>query len=604
MVSILLPASVLALGVGPLIIRATNSRPGVLAFLDGFVLVTIGGLVLLEVIPNAMLTRDLSAGFFLILGFALPTLAERLFRFGVSKTHAIVLSLAMVGLAAHSALDGSALAQAAHSSTRMIGIGVLLHQLPVSMMVWLLMSDWRRRYTWLVLGLMGFSTVIGYAVEPQVLRLLPPYGAVWFTALVGGSLLHVVAHPAISLRQRAPRVTGAHAHDHQAAPHCCTGDAHTHTNALESGYSGLGALAGMMVLVIAYAARGGTTGSGPQLLATIWNTFRMLALESAPAVLLAYVAAGLVHAYATPSSMRWLSRGSRVRQSVAGMLVGLPLPICSCGVVPLYQGLIRQGVSTTAAIAFLIATPELGLDAILLSVPLLGPRFAGVRLIAAAVAAITVALAMGYLTKGSTPIAAPSDSPHERSSPPSGMRLALRSGFGDMVDHTAPWILLGLAVAAIAAPLLQHSWLTRLDPGVGVVIFALLGLPLYVCASASTPLVAILIAGGVSPGAGLALLITGPATNVATLGILTRMHGRRFAIVFAVSMTVTAVMLGFLTNQLMPIVPLSDVVDLRPGSPSLLQLASLIGLAALFTSSLLRRGTRDFLGELRFARAG
>jgi len=137
-----------------------------------------------------------------------------------------------------------------------------------------------------------------------------------------------------------------------------------------------------------------------------------------------------------------------------------------------------------------------------------------------------------------------------------------------------------------------------------VVIFALIGLPLYICASASTPLVAVLVAAGVSPGAGLALLLTGPATNVATLGILTRMHGRRFAALFAILMTTAAIAIGITANLVMPSLALSETVRLHDDAGTPLQLFSLVVLALLFAASVVRRGIRAFLSELRFAQAG
>jgi uncharacterized membrane protein YraQ (UPF0718 family) len=363
----------------------------------------------------------------------------------------------------------------------------------------------------------------------------------------------------------------------------------------------MGALLGVALLVVLYLSKRDESGAIP--IVDTWRTFWGLALDSAPAVLLAYVAAGLVHAFIPMGSLSWMSRGSRLRQGVAGMAVGLPLPVCSCGVVPLYQELVQQGASTTAAVAFLVATPELGLDAITLSVPLLGTRFAIVRVVAAAVAAIAVAMVMGRLITRKPrglPMATGDAAPRSIGD---RLRQAAQSGFGEMVDHTAPWILVGLLLAAIAAPILEGSWLTALPTGVDVVAFAIIGLPLYICASASTPLVAVLVAAGVSPGAGLALLLTGPASNVSTIGILTRMHGRRFAIGFSVTMIVAAVALGWSVNLLFPTLAASQP-PLDPnatGTP--LQIIAVVLCGALYAASIIRRGARGFLSELRFAEA-
>jgi len=355
---------------------------------------------------------------------------------------------------------------------------------------------------------------------------------------------------------------------------------------------GVGAVAGLalaaaLALIAPHDSADGAIGA----------TFLSLALDSAPALLLACVAAGLLHAWMPSAPMQWIGRGGPLRQAAAGMAVGLPLPICSCGVVPLYQGLVRQQVPTAAAVAFLVATPELGVDAILLSMPLLGTPFTVVRVTAAVVAAVAVALLMARVGGAPSRRALPQAPPPRTAS---RWRMALRTGGVELVDHTAPWVLLGLLVAALAAPLLAGSWVTRLPPVVDVLTFAALGVPLYICASASTPLVAVLVAAGVSPGAGLALLITGPATNVATFGVLSRLHGRRFAAIFAVAMTGIAVLLGFAVNHLLPPLALPPVAATPPEAHGPAAWGALLVMAALVAGSLLRRGPRDFVGELQF----
>jgi uncharacterized protein len=613
----LLLSSLGLLGAGPLFARLSRSRPAMLTFIDGFVLVSIGGLVLLDVIPHALAESDLLALLFMVAGFTLPSLAERLLNFGVRQTHFVVMVLAMLGVAMHSVLDGSALAQSNGQGGGLLGYGVVLHQLPVSLMVWWVLSDRARSVPWMVLAAMALMTVVGYLAEPTMFALLPARAAMLFEALVGGSLLHVVAHPAHDHdpthehEPGHPHVQATHPHDH-AHDHGHT-HGHAHDHAQEHGHAhshaagattvpapwtnGLGALLGVVLLAVLHISRAGAEGTLPMI--ETWRTFWALCLESAPAVLLAYVAAGVVYAWLPTGSIAWISRGSRLRQGVAGMAVGLPLPICSCGVVPLYQQLVQQGASTTAAVAFLIATPELGIDAILLSVPLLGTPFAVVRVIAAAVAAITVAMLMGRLIKRprrSLPLL--SESKPATTSTRDKFVQAAESGLGDMVDHTAPWILVGLIVAAIASPVLAGSWITSLPYGVDVVAFALVGLPLYICASASTPLVAVLVAAGVSPGAGLALLLTGPATNVATIGILTRMHGQRFAWLFALSMIACAVVLGLVVNLVLPGLPATQppIEQEVAGTPVQLIAVTLVG--ALYAAAVLRRGIRGFLSEL------
>ena len=602
------------LGSGPLIASSVKARPQMLAFIDGFVLITIGGLVLLDVIPHAIEHHDLWAGLFMLVGFSLPTLAERLFRFGVQQTHTAVLLVALIGVAIHAALDGSALAQSATNSSGFIGYGVVLHQLPVSLMVWWVLSDRPRAVTWLVLLLMAVATVAGYFAEPAIFAVLPDRAGVWFEAVVGGSLLHVIAHPAHSHAHDHAHDHGddhdhdhdhghGHGHDHSHA------HSHAHSRAVEDDHddirlnpqtrmpNGIGALLGVALLVALHVSR---SARGDTALLTVWTSFQGMALESAPALLVAYLMAGLVHGFIAPGKLAWLNRGSSLRQSVSGMALGLPLPICSCGVVPLYESLVKQGVSTAAAVAFLIATPELGIDAVLMSIPLLGGSFTVVRVAAAAIVAIAVALVMARLApvralSRALPIAADVSAPTWRQK----LQTAMRSGFADMVDHTAPWILVGLIVAALLGPLLEGSWMTRLPAGLDVLLFAAIGLPLYVCASASTPLVAVLVAAGVSPGAGLALLLTGPATNMATIGILSRLHGARFATSFAIVMVVVAVAVGLVVNALLPASSMPVMSRASLEQTTTLELISVLALTALYAASVLRRGARGFLSELR-----
>ena len=611
---VLLLASVAGLGTGPLVAQAAKARPPMLAFIDGFVLVTIGGLVVLDVIPHALEHRDVWAGLFMLVGFTLPNLAERLFRFGVRQTHTAVLLLALVGVAIHSALDGSALAQSTANPSSLIGYGVVLHQLPVSLMVWWVLSDRPRWVAWFVLGLMALTTVVGYLAEPTIFAVLPERAGVWFEAVVGGSLLHVIAHPAHSHAHDADHGHGHdpvhdHAHPHRASDPVDAEHDDIRLDAETRLPNGIGALLGVALLAVLHLSRG---GHGDASLRTVWTSFQGLALESAPALLVAYLMAGLLHAFVAPGQLAWLNRGSTVRQGLSGMALGLPLPICSCGVVPLYEGLVKQGVSTAAAVAFLIATAGLGIDAVLLSMPLLGAPFTVVRVMATAVVALVVALVMArFPTRGAQSRVVPRTDAHagtralpvvhEVIAPTMSRRLrtALRSGFGDLVDHTAPWILVGLIIAALLGPLVQDSWITRLPAGVDVLLFAAIGLPLYVCASASTPLVAVLVAAGVSPGAGLALLITGPASNIATIGILSRLHGVRFANTFAAAMIASAIAIGLLINA---VFPAGSMPTLSPSSLETtlsLELISLTLLAVLYAASVLRRGARGFLGELR-----
>jgi uncharacterized membrane protein YraQ (UPF0718 family) len=258
-----------------------------------------------------------------------------------------------------------------------------------------------------------------------------------------------------------------------------------------------------------------------------------------------------------------------------------------------------RGAPPAAAMAFLVATPELGVDAIFLSFPLLGMQMTLVRVAGATVVALGVGWLVGRATRSREPaVAQPDAGPPARSAMGARIRQGLRVGFGNVVDDTAPWILAGLAVAAISAPFLDSAPLAALPAGVDVLLFAVLGVPTYVCASAATPLVAALLVGGLSPGAALAFLITGPATNVTTFGVLSQLHGRRTAGAFSLAIIGTSVGLGYLVNVFFADIQHVALDTLLAETPSLIKILAAIGLGLVFLSSLLRRGPRGFLAEL------
>ncbi len=151
-------------------------------------------------------------------------------------------------------------------------------------------------------------------------------------------------------------------------------------------------------------------------------------------------------------------------------------------------------------------------------------------------------------------------------------------------------------VAAAAEPLLMRMLWTQWSDAIEVAVFALLGMPVFVCAAGATPLIAVLLAAGVSPGAAVAFLLTGPATNVSTFGVLRRLHGARLAWTFAIVTAAGAVGIGLAVNAL----PLAAARGAPPAPEpaSALEWLSLAALALLYVASLLRRGGRAFLGEL------
>lgn len=562
-------AAILALAAGPLLEASAGTRRRIGPLLDGLALAAIPSLVVLEFAPTAIEGREWGILVALVVGFLLPVAAERGARIVSRQAHRWALLAGLSGFLVHAALDGAALGTVSTGASASLPLAIILHRLPVGVAVWwLTVREMDRRAGVAALIVLMLGTVGGYIFGAAVDRIAADSGMLTlYQAVVGGSLVHVVIH------QRRTALT---------AP-----------ERRREGWGAILALALLLAVVVMGARDGSTEAAG------FLSRLYVLTAESAFALLLAYLCAGLLSAFLPQRSIRWMERGGGFSQAGRGMLIGLPFPICSCGVVPLYRSLIKRGAPPAAAMAFLVATPELGLDAVLLSIPLLGPQVTILRLATAAVVALLVGWWVGGRLKAAVRAPDTKDAPDERPRLLQSLTTALRTGTGEVVDHTAPWIILGLGVAALVTPFLESGWLGSLPPVTDVFLFALLGFPTYVCAASATPLVAAFLATGLSPGAGIAFLITGPATNISTLGLVSSLHGRRAAITFAATMVTLAISAGVTVNAAFGALPVPSLAALTEETPSLLQQVSLVLLLGLFLRSVVRRGLRSFVGELR-----
>ena len=551
----LLAASLIALAVGPVAVRVCSGKPALWQGLDAFIFVSILGLVGLSLLPNALHAGGGWAALALLAGFLLPSWLAHRFSERAGEAQNLAMFLGLLALVLHALVDGVALVAPsvegmAHGEE--LAWAVLIHRLPVGLTVWWLLRE-RRPQAVIALLMVGAGTLVGFSFGDQVLSRFTPMALALFQAGLAGSLLHVVVHRA-----------------HPVEP-----------SERARWFDLAGSLLAAAVVMVSLSHH---EDSG------LGGAFLELAAASAPALLLAYLGAGLLFTYVPAAGVAWLGRGSALSQAGRGMLFGLPLPICSCGVLPLYHSLVRRGVPSAAAFAFLVATPELGLDAIILSMPLLGGSFTLARVAAAALIAIGVGLVLSRIevrSDGAKGSATPS--PGERS-----WRTVWNTGFVEVLDETMPWVVFGVAVAALIAVEIDLSMLASLPNSIQLPLFALLGLPIYVCASGATPLVAVLIGLGVSPGAALVFLITGPATNVTTLGVLSRLHGRRVAVIFAVSVVTSSLMAGALVNSLSIDWGFPSLHSGHDHDLSLVEVISLIAMGLLMLASVWRQGARGF----------
>ena len=294
-------------------------------------------------------------------------------------------------------------------------------------------------------------------------------------------------------------------------------------------------------------------------------------LEAAPWLLFGLVVAGLIKVWVPANLLtRWLG-GRGIGPVVRAALVGTPLPLCSCSVIPAAVTLRRSGASKGATVSFLIATPENGADSIALSYALLGPFMTVVRPLAAIVSAIAAGLLTAGVAReedtagGAAKTEAPDpnrsccnddgcgDQTAATTSRPSGrldqLKLAIRYAAIELFDDIAVWLGVGLVLAALMNALIPPSAMTGWGSGLPAMLAMLvIGIPMYICATASTPVAAAMLIAGVSPGTVLVFLLAGPATNLGTVGIVRRELGTRAAISYLVGIATGALALGLITD--------------------------------------------------------
>jgi len=287
------------------------------------------------------------------------------------------------------------------------------------------------------------------------------------------------------------------------------------------------------------------------MLDAVWQVW----LQLAPWLLLGAAAAGLLHVLLPRDFARRQFRGlAGVGKAVA---LGVPLPLCSCGVIPAGLGLKKDGASDGAAVGFLISTPQTGVDSLLVSASFLGWPFTLFK----CVSALLMGLAGGAATEALHTDAEGVARLQEASAPQSTVGF-----FEHMIDVIRPiwkWIIFGVvASAAITVwipPGAMAAW-SNIHPALAGFATLLIALPLYVCATASVPIAAALIAQGMPTGAALVFLMAGPATNVATIGAVKRAFGGRVLAVYLATVIVGSVGLAYLYDAFIPFEPLGNMI--------------------------------------------
>lgn len=274
-----------------------------------------------------------------------------------------------------------------------------------------------------------------------------------------------------------------------------------------------------------------------------------------PYLLLGFGFAGLLHSF-VPARLYQCYLGRNSFGSVLwAALIGVPLPLCSCGVIPTAMSLRKEGASKGATTSFLIATPQTGVDSIFATASLLGVPFAILRPVAALVTALFGGGLVTLATRKETNEAIQKqseDKPHLSF----GQKCldALRYGFFDMIQDIGRWLILGLVIAGLITMLVPNDFFLRFaeTPLVSMLVMLAISIPMYVCATGSIPIAVALMLKGITPGAALVLLMAGPASNMASILVIRKVLGRKTLWLYLLSITLGAIAFGLCADHLLP----------------------------------------------------
>jgi HflK protein len=360
-------------------------------------------------------------------------------------------------------------------------------------------------------------------------------------------------------------------------------------------------------------------------LANVASEIATVLYEGSFYILIGFLIAGVLNEF-MPAGLIARYLGNESPRSVAlAALFGAPIPLCSCGVLPAAAGLRRGGAGKSSTLSFLISTPETGVDSIALTYALLGPVMAVVRPVVAVVTGTVAGILSIAVSDGgeddTSDLFEEVESLHDHDHcpdeeciedvPPGGARnrvqRVMRYGFTTLLDELAFWIVVGITLTGLLGALLPDDFFSRVlgwDSGIlPMLAMIVVGAPLYLCASASTPVAAALIAKGLSPGAALVFLLVGPATNAATMTVVGQLLGLKRLKIYIGTIIGVSLAAGLLLDAFGGEALRRTALDAGgPGDSAqfaAVKTAAAVIFILLLTSSLVRTGFHDGIGDLR-----
>ncbi|MDR0327169.1 MAG: permease [Planctomycetaceae bacterium] len=284
------------------------------------------------------------------------------------------------------------------------------------------------------------------------------------------------------------------------------------------------------------------------------SPFLSLLNEMSPYLLLGFLIAGILKVF-VPKEM-YIGQISKptFRSALWAALAGVPLPLCSCGVIPTAMSLRQEGASKGATVAFLISTPQTGVDSIAATYALLGLPFALLRPITAFITGLFGGAAINQFDKNISDNTAVTKEEKTDDNSTSKIVQVLHYAFVEMIGNIGKWLVFGIVIAGLIAILIPDSIFTAYlnNPLLNMLIVLAIAIPTYTCATGSIPLAAVLMMKGLTPGAAFVFLMAGPATSIASITVIGKMLGRKTLMIYLASIIIGSVACGLLIDYVLP----------------------------------------------------
>jgi uncharacterized protein len=275
--------------------------------------------------------------------------------------------------------------------------------------------------------------------------------------------------------------------------------------------------------------------------------------EMSPYLMLGFLFAGILHVFFEKEKVAKLLGSNKIKSSIYASLIGVPLPLCSCGVIPTGISFYKSGASKGSTVSFLISTPQTGVDSIMATYSMLGLPFAVLRPLIAFISGVFGGTLTNYLDRNTVPEPQKIFTQKDKKNENPFKRLFFYA-FYEFLQDIAKWLIIGLLIAAFISMILPddffHEYIN--NDFLSMLIILTVSVPLYVCATGSIPIAAVLIMKGISPGAAFVFLMAGPATNAATITVLGKVMGKKALIGYLTSIILSSLFFGFLIDQFLP----------------------------------------------------